>query len=264
MKTLRVTVVGAGAIGSEVARTIDSGAVPATSLAGVVVRRPESATEAGFTAITLEDALHSSDLVVECAGVPAVAQVGSAVIAAGRDLLVASVGALADQGMRESLLAGPGRLFVTTGAIGGLDLLSAASRDGGLDTVALTTSKTPSTVVQPWMSHEERGRVLSARRPLGVYTGTVADAIAKFPKSLNVAVALAVATSMWDGVTVAMVADPAATLTTHRIVASGAAGKYEFTISNRPHPDNPATSGILPSAVLAGIARLARPSGSFA
>ena len=258
-----MSIVGAGAIGAAVAGALASGAVPGARLDGVIVRRPESAAEHGLTAITLEDALASSDLVVECAGVPAVATVGPRVIDAGRDLLVTSVGALADAGLRTRLLGGPGRMFVTTGAIGGLDLLAAASRSNGLDTVAFTTTKAPSTVVQPWMSDDERERVLTAPGRVDVYTGTVTDAIAKFPKSLNVAVALAVATGMWNEFSVTMVADPAAALTTHHIVASGRAGNYEFTIQNHPHPNNPATSGIVPTAVIAGIARLARPSGSF-
>lgn len=264
MSSVRVAVIGVGAIGGAVASGLAGGAVPRASLGGVVVRRKESATHRGFTPITIEEALASCDLVVECAGVEAVAEYGPAVIAAGRDFLVTSVGALIDVVLRERLLAGPGRLFVTSGAIGGLDVLAAASRDGGLRKVTLTTTKTPTTVIQPWMSDDERERVLAAEGPVDVYTGTVAEAIERFPRSLNVAVALATATGMWDDVTVTMVADPAATLTTHRIVASGPTGDYEFTIRNRPHPDNPATSGVVPNAVLASIARLARPSGSFA
>lgn len=264
MTSLRVAVVGAGAIGSAVAGALSRGEVSGAELGGVIVRRPESAIEQGFAPVTLQDALATCDLVVECAGVSAVSEYGPAVIEAGRDFLVSSVGALVDTQLRERLLAGPGRLRVTTGAIGGLDLLAAASRDGGLDAVRLTTTKAPSTVVQPWMSDEERDRVLTTPGRLDVYTGTVADAIARFPKSLNVAVALAVATGMWDDVSVMMAADPAATLTTHHIEARGSAGEYEFTIRNLPHPDNPATSGIVPHAVLAGIARLARPTGSFA
>ena len=113
------------------------------------------------------------------------------------------------------------------------------------------------------MSTTERERVLSSAAPVDVFTGGVTEAIERFPASLNVAAALAMATGLWAGLTVTMVADPSAALTTHRIVARGAAGEYEFTIRNLPHPDNPATSGVVPNAVLASIARLARPTGSF-
>ncbi|MBX3093886.1 MAG: DUF108 domain-containing protein [Cryobacterium sp.] len=263
MTFLRVAVVGAGAIGSSVAEGLASGAVPAAILSGVIVRRPESAAE--HPTLTLEQALVTSDLIVECASVAAVATIGPRVIDAGKDLLVTSVGALADAALRRRLLDdGPGRTFVTTGAIGGLDLLAAASRGDGLHTVRLTTTKAPSTVVQPWMSAEERDRILTTEVPIEAYSGTVQDAIRLFPKSLNVAVSLALATRLWDSAVVTMIADPAAELTTHRIVASGRSGDYDFTIRNLPHPANPATSAIVPQAVLAGIARLAKPCGSFA
>lgn len=264
MTSLRVAVIGAGAIGGTVARELASGAVPGARLVGVVVRRRESATEQGLTPVTLAEALDECDLLVECAGVEVVAEFGPAVIGAGRDFLVTSVGALVDGELRERLLAGPGRLFLTSGAIGGLDLLTAAARSGGLSAVTLTTTKAPSTVVQTWMSGTERERILGATDATVAYTGTVTEAIRRFPKSLNVAVALAHATGMWDEVAVTMVADPSAHLTTHRIVASGASGEYEFTIRNLPHPENPATSGVVPKAVLTAIGRVARPSGSFA
>lgn len=262
MSTLEVTVVGAGAIGSTVARALAAGEVAGARLRGVVVRRPETAEQHGLAAVSLDEALAGGDLLVECAGVAAVADLGPRAIAAGNDVLITSVGALADTELRALLLGGPGQLSVTSGAIGGLDLLTAASRAGGLDSIRLTTAKAPATVVQPWMDARLRERVLDATEAVEAFSGTVAEAIERFPASLNVAVALAHATGMWDAVTVTMVADPRAELTTHRIEARGRAGEYDFTIRNRPHPDNPATSGIVPQAVLAGIARLARPGGA--
>src|SRR5690606_24859099 len=111
-----------------------------------------------------------------------VAEIGPRVVGTGKDFFVTSVGALVDTDLRTRLFEnGPGRTFVTSGAIGGLDLLAAASRDGGLETVSLTTTKAPATVVQPWMSDEESERVLTTVVPLDVYTGTVTDAIRLFP-----------------------------------------------------------------------------------
>src|SRR5690554_25473 len=116
MGSLRVTVVGVGAIGASVARALASGGVPGAVLSGVVVRRPETATANGFTPLSIDDALAASDLIVECAGVDAVAEFGPRVVAAGRDFLVTSVGALVDTELRTRLFEnGPGRTFVTTG-----------------------------------------------------------------------------------------------------------------------------------------------------
>ena len=256
---LRVTVLGMGAIGTAVATALASGELQNARLAGVIVRRPDAREAQAFPVIDLEEALRSSDLVAECAGVPAVQVEGVRVIEAGIDLLVSSVGALVDEPFRKRMLTqGPGRCFTTSGAIGGLDVLSAASRGGGLSAAQLVTTKAPAAVVQEWMSEGQRRDMMEAAGPITAFSGNVKEAINLFPRSLNIAVALALATDLWDELVVTMVADPDAALTTHAVSASGGSGDYEFTIRNRPHPHNPATSGVVPAAVLNDIERLAR------
>ncbi len=255
---LRVTVLGFGAIGSTVAAALAAGTVKNAQLAGVVVRRPDAPELAGYPVLSLRDALLHSDVVVECASVEAVLEEGPKVIDSGVTLLVSSVGALMDEQFRKQLMSGgPGRCVVTTGAMGGLDVLGAAARDGGLSEATLTSTKSPAAVVQPWMTEKERDSVLSADSPVIVFSGSVQDAIAKFPRSLNVAVALALATGLWDELIVTMVADPHAPLTTHAVTAKGTSGDYEFTMRHKPHPHNPATSGIVPAALLQEIEELA-------
>lgn len=262
--SLRVTVLGCGAIGSTVASALSSGTVKNAHLVGVVVRRPDAPEVAPFPVIPIDEALQRSDLIVECAGVDAVRDEGLRdeglrVIESGVDLLVSSVGALVDESFRKQIMTGgPGRCLVTSGAMGGIDVLGAASRDGGLSTLSLVTTKTPAAVVQPWMSDTQREEVLAAAGPTTVFSGNVREAIRLFPRSLNVAVALALATDLWDELTVTMIADKGATLTAHAVNASGTSGDYEFTMRHRPHPQNPATSSIVPAALLQDIENLAQ------
>lgn len=262
--SLRVTVLGVGAIGRTVASALSEGTVKNAHLAGVITRRPGAPEIATFHVLSLEEALQCSDLIVECASVGAVRHNGIRIIDAGVNLLISSVGALVDDAFRAQILPddttnqsrrGAGRCIVTSGAIGGLDVLGAASRDGGLSTVSLVTTKAPMSVVQSWMSDAERENLVSTTEPTTVFSGNVREAIRLFPQSLNIAVALALTTNLWEELTVTMVADPAATLTTHSVNASGASGDYEFITRNRPHPDNPATSGVVPAALLQDIER---------
>lgn len=219
------------------------------------------------------------DIVVECAGVPAAARFGPAAIAAGRPLVLTSVGALAGPDARAGLLAGPGRLHVTNGAIGGLDVLEAAAQSDGLDSVEITTSKEASGLIRPWMSEPEAERLRGLgpeAGPLTVFRGNPAEAIEKFPANVNIAVALAWATrglrsaapasdsgaraastetapehtdadllgASLERVRVVLQAVAGQTQSAHRIRASGSSGEFAFEIRSTPSPENPATSGL--------------------
>lgn len=277
--TLNIALIGYGGIASRVAAAVRG--MGNVELVGALVRTPGPAAADGVAELSLDVALADGadadgqpeprvDLFVECARVPAVTEYGPAIIAAGKDLLITSVGALADPQLRRTLLDdGPGRVYVTNGAIGGLDILAGAARDGGLDSVVLETRKAPASLIQPWMDEDltEQLRGGSAIRdgkttePIVLYEGDVAGAIDKFPANLNVAVALAHATGMWEDTVVKLIADPAADQTKHTITAAGASGTYQFEITNNPLPDSPATSGIVVDSVITGIRTIAGESG---
>lgn len=218
----------------------------------------------------LPDALDGIDLVVECAGVPAAIAHGPEVIRSGTDLVLTSVGALANADARLGMLSGPGHLTVTNGAIGGFDLLAAAAQARGLDEVSIQTSKLAASLVRPWMSDTERERLLSLTsedEPFILFDGNPQEAIEKFPANVNVAVALAWATQellpldaapqeqsdaferALENVRVRILADANATLSLHVIRASGTSGTYEFSLENAPSPSNPRTSGLTAMSV---------------
>ncbi|WP_344953655.1 aspartate dehydrogenase domain-containing protein [Actinomadura miaoliensis] len=259
-EVISVAVVGCGAIGGVVARALHEGEVVGARLAGVV----DPNGTRGLPGMSLEEALAAADLVVEAAGQAVLADVGPRVVAAGRDLLVVSVGALTDDALLARLHgAGDGRVHLVSGAVGGLDMLRSAARMGPFETVRIVTTKKPAGLVQPWMSAAEADRVRATDRPLEVRRGPAREIAAAFPRSTNVAAAVALAVGDWDVVEAVVVADPAASLTSHVITASGAAGEYRFEIRNRPSPDNPTTSQVVPYAVLRAIGDLAAPSGAF-
>lgn len=257
---LRVAVVGCGAIGSVVAAELRDGHVAGAELTGVV--DPNGAP--GLPLVDLDTAIVGADLVVECAGQSVLAAAGPAVVAAGRDLLVVSIGALTDQELLDTLYAaGTGRVYLATGAIGGFDLLRAATRMAPLDKVEIVTTKKPGGLVQTWMDDAEAERVRTTDAPLEILRAPARVIANRFPKSANVAAAVALAVGDWDRVEAAVVADPAAELTCHAITASGPAGEYRFEIRNRPSPQTPTTSQVVPYAVVKAVADIAARTGSF-
>lgn len=258
----RVGLIGYGAIGRVVAAALAEGQIPGMALTCVATK--DSAPHAHVPRTTIEQAIQRCDLIVEAAGQQAVRDYGRRILEAGRDLLVVSVGALADAAFAAQLLApADGRIYFTSGAVGGLDLL-AASRDlAPFDTVTLTTTKLPATLVQPWMDQDTRDAVLTATEPIEIYRGTAADVPTRFPKSTNVAAAVALAVGDWDRVTVIVCADPAATRTRHVIEAISPYGQYRFEIGNTPDDANPATSKVVPYAVLRTLRAITGQSGQI-
>lgn len=264
MSTVRkVGVVGWGAIGRVVGTALAEGQLEGAELVCVVDNRPLGGAFP-VRQVSFEESLELCDLIVEAAGQGVVREWGERVLTSGTDLLVASTGALTDDELAERLLAaGPGRVYFTGGAVGGLDLLQAARCLGPLDEVRLTTTKLPATLEQPWMEAELLHRMRTATGPVDVMTGTARDVPAKFPRSTNVAASVALAVGDPDAVRVRVVADPSAHLTQHVVEASGPHGAYRFEVAHRPIPGNPATSQVVPHAVLRSVAAIAGRTGQI-
>lgn len=254
-RPLRVAVLGRGAIGGPVAGALRSGAVPGATLTAVV--HADGVEDAAGQPIDFGELARTTDLVVEAATQRALAETGPRVVGAGLDLLVLSIGALADEELHRALSAGPGRLYLSTGAISGLDLVRALAGAGTLERVTIETTKRASTLVQDWMDAEQRAALLGAAGRTEVLRGAPERIATAFPKSANVAMAVATAAGDRDKVEAAVFADPDCAATTHEITVQASTGRYSFRIENLPSPDNPATSSLVPFAVLRALQDLA-------
>ncbi|HEY7294013.1 MAG TPA: aspartate dehydrogenase, partial [Dehalococcoidia bacterium] len=97
-----IGIVGCGAIGRELLRAAAAGRLP-VPVAGVASRTEASARAFLATLpsppplLSLQELCLRAGLIVEAAGVPAVAPLAEAAFAAGADLMVISAGALLDQ-----------------------------------------------------------------------------------------------------------------------------------------------------------------------
>ena len=257
---LRVGLIGCGAIGSVVARELSEGAVAGVELAAVldlVIDHPLRVDDR-------ESLLSRSDVVVEAAGHEALGEHGVAVRESGTDLLVVSIGALADEDLEAALWrAEGGRLFLCTGAIGGFDILRAAMLLGPLDEVAIISTKPAAALVRPWMDEAVLDALENGSKPVTVFDGPARQACARFPESANVTATLSLATVGFDRVRVQMVADPAAARVRHLVTASGTAGAYQMSFENTASSDNPRTSAITAYSVLRALTDVRRPAVSF-
>jgi len=137
-------IIGFGKIGRRLAARL-----PGAVLLVRPSRAAEAATLVGAERVcTTLDAFIAQrpSIAIECASTDSLRAHGTALLAAGIDLVPLSLTALADADFERRLLAaaesGPGRLEIAPGAIGTLDLLATA-REEGLHRVVYRQLKSP-------------------------------------------------------------------------------------------------------------------------
>ncbi len=194
------------------------------------------------------------DFMVEVAGHAGLQQHGAEVLALGIDLMVVSVGALADPDLLAALRAaaekGGAKVLIASGAIGGIDAVAAA-RQGGIDRVQYTSRKPPAA----WKGTpaEDVCDLDSLTGETVLFEGPADEAARLYPKNANVAATIALAGVGFAGTEVRVVADPDAPGNVHELDISGAFGRMTLRMEGKPLPENPKTSSLTAFSVLRGI-----------
>jgi aspartate dehydrogenase len=236
---LRVGFLGYGTIGQDSFRLIKELALDEIEVVGALVRDPVMKRPPGPFLVTSLSALLDlhPDVIVEATGHDGLRQHGQLILRAGVDLILVSIGALADadflQMLRQAAQENSAHIKIASGAIGGLDALSAASL-GELRQVTHTLRKPPATLLPP----QEAAKVHDAQE---IFFGNARQAVRRFPEFLNVAAAVALAGSGFDETMVRVIADPTVAHSVHAFEAEGTGGTFHFTIENVP--SRPPTRG---------------------
>ena len=138
---LEIGIVGMGVIGHRVAEALVRG-IPGTALVGVSVR--QAATAGSYPVLPLPTLIERSDLIVEAATQASLREFGPSVLAAGKHLMVLSVGGLVGVFDEWARLAEKHhcRILSPSGAIAGLDGVKGA-REGAITAVTMETRKPP-------------------------------------------------------------------------------------------------------------------------
>jgi len=163
-------------------------------------------------------------VVVEAASQQAARDYVPRIVAKGIDVIVMSTGALLGLNVQNR------RVHVPSGAVGGLDALSAAVL-AGVDEVVLTTRKNPKSLDVNFAAETV------------VYEGDAEEAARRFPREMNVAATLAL-TVKPIRVRVRVVSDPLVHRNTHEISVKWRFGEMQLRFANDPHPENPRTSAL--------------------
>jgi aspartate dehydrogenase len=262
--------IGAGAIGSLVLQALAEKRLPYDRAVVLVRRRrpevEERVAQAGAAIVEDVPQLLSARpaIVLEAAGHDAVRAYGLPILKAGLDLILMSIGALADESVRtplEDAARQQGlRIWLPSGGVGGLDALAAARALGDLERVRHRTVKRPEGLRDaPYVVDQGLLRE-PLTEPMTLYRGPAREAARHFPQNVNIAAAVSLAGIGFDRTQVEVVADPDTPSSVHEIRAEGRFGAFTLRFENAMDPANPRTSRL---AGLSAVAALQRRQGVF-
>jgi aspartate dehydrogenase len=258
-KLLKIGIVGCGAIGSRLAKEIESrfsrkaevcalcdkDKKKAERLSNSLKRRPPVLSLSGLIA--------KSQFVIEAASVSVSAQVARMAVNAGRDVMIMSTGGLLDCPEVFKLARLKNRkVFLPSGAICGIDGLKAAGLLK-IKKARLSTYKHPDALRDAPFIRNKRIDLDKIRRQTVLFEGKIKEAIKGFPQNINVAATIALAGLGKKKALVRIVVSPRLKSNIHQLELEGDFGKITTRAENLPSPDNPRTSFL---AVLSAIATL--------
>lgn len=255
----RIGIIGCGAIGSELARSIDSGKINAILVSifdtypGAANRLAKALKSRVIVAKTIDEFLSSDiNIVVEAASQEAVRKYAKIMLEHGLDLMIMSTGALLDSRFYDQLTDiaenHDAKIYLPTGAIAGIDAIRSVKHL--LSDVTLTTTKSPKGLEGAPFFDKHKIDLKKIKRPVVIYEGKALEAVTLFPANVNVAAVLSLAGVGGKKTRVRIVADPKSKMNVHEITARGKFGEMRFQVKNFPSPTNPKTSYL---AVLSAI-----------
>jgi aspartate dehydrogenase len=244
-RPLTVGVVGLGVIGRQVCLALDAG-LPGLRLAGATARTV--ATAETFLAslatpvplLSLDDLVAAAEVVVEASSQAHLLEIAPRALAAGRDLVVLSCGALLGRADWIALAERQGcRILVPSGAIGGLDAVKGGAV-GAIRSVTMESRKAPAGWAgAPWIV-QQKIDLEAIREETLLFEGPATEACPAFPANVNVLAALSLAGIGPERTTTRIYAVPGLTRNAHRVRVEGEFGSVELEVRNVPS-ENPRT-----------------------
>ncbi len=258
---IRIGLAGLGAIGRQVCRAIDDG-IQGLVLTGATARDRERAEAFLRTLaskppfLALDELVAASDVIVEASTQAHLREIAPTVLAAGKDLVVLSCGALLGRSDWIALAESKGcRILVPSAAIAGLDGVKGA-RVGRIDRITMETRKPPRGLAgAPWIA--ERGIDLDALTgETLIFEGPATEACRAFPANVNVLAALSLAGIGPELTRTRIYAVPGMTMNRHRIRVEGEFGTLTIEVENVPS-ENPRTGKLSYLSTIALLRELA-------
>lgn len=200
-----------------------------------------------------EGMIKACDLIIEAASQGAVREFILPALKAGKNAMIMSVGALADDELLDEIKRiseeNHCKVYIPSGAIAGIDGLRAAA-ESKIEKVRITTRKPPQTL------GVEGDEALKERV---LFEGSAREAVKRFPANINVSLTLSLAGIGPDLTEVVVIQDPTIDRNIHEVEIEGAFGRMKMRFENLPSPSNPKTSFLAALSAISAIKRITEP-----
>ena len=258
----KVGIIGCGTIGGELAQKITRGNFPGLTLSFLSDIDYEQAMvlkkklRRRVRIISTKELIEKSDIIIEAASKNMSFDVALDCLCKGKVVIIMSVGGLIQdvKKLERALTKTKGTLYVPSGAICGIDGVLAAKRST-ITSVTLTTRKPVKGLIGAPYFKKKGIRIEKIKKETVVFNGTAKQAIQYFPKNVNVAAILSLASLGVNKTRVKIVTSPLFKRNSHEVCIEGGFGSMSMRTENVPSPTNPKTSYL---AILAAEAVLAK------
>jgi aspartate dehydrogenase len=262
---IKVAIIGCGAIGGEIARSIDSEKIPNCKLSILFdvdtqkiaylyneLNTKPSSTFNDFNELVLSKDYQNVNLVIEAASIKAAQTYMTTILEQGKDIMIMSIGAFSDLAFYKTIIQlladTDGHVFLPSGAIGGADILRSV-KDYIEDVTIVTTKSNKALKGAPYF-YNKGIDIDTIKEKKVIFDGNAIDAIKEFPSNINISALVSLAGIGFENTRVKVVLDPKIINNQHEINVKWKFGSFQIKVDNMPSPDNPKTSYL---AILSAI-----------
>ena len=252
-----ISIIGCGAIGSELALSVDRMMIENVTISSLLDIKHENAEILksklsnnnpvifnDFSEYIKSDNFKDVDIVVEAASQNALTSYLNSIISLKKDALVMSVGAFANPEFFSQIIKNVEKndtnLYLPSGAIAGIDAIKSVR--SSISYVTITTTKNPNSLKDSPFFKKTNLTIDSIKKRTLIFEGSAVEAVQNFPANVNVAALLGLAGIGIEKTKVNVIADPSLRINKHEIKVIGKFGELIVRVKNVPSPTNPKTS----------------------
>ncbi len=263
---IQIGILGCGTIGSALAKAVLKKFPQKARLQFVSDHHPDQIIKlrkqlkVNFKSVSISELIRRSDFIIEAASVKASEKIVPLVLAAGKEILVLSVGGILKIKNLQNLLnrSQGGKVYIPSGAIAGLDGVL-GSKNGGIKSVRITTRKPLKSLAQAPFFLKQGFRSDRIKKPTLIFEGNALKAIEHFPENVNVAASLSLAGIGPKKTKVRIFTSPTYRYNQHEIEIQGGYGQIVTRVTNVPSRENPKTSALAIGSAIATLEKIFSP-----